>query len=68
MKTIRLLALSGLCISLLALGATNLGSITESGVSATNAAGVLYPATVTKGAALFQVGSGTYRFSAPVRF
>ncbi len=50
------------------LGATNLGSITESGVSATNAPGVLYPVTVTNGAALFQVGSGTYRFSAPVRF
>jgi alpha-L-rhamnosidase len=50
------------------LGATNLGSIIESGGQATNAPGQLHPATVTNGAALFQVGSGAYQFKAPIRF
>jgi alpha-L-rhamnosidase len=48
--------------SVFILGATNLANITESGLVATNAVGVLYPAVITNGAALFQVGSGIYCF------
>jgi alpha-L-rhamnosidase len=50
--------------SVFLLGATNLASITESGLAATNAAGLLCTPVVTNGAALFQVGSGAYLFNA----
>jgi alpha-L-rhamnosidase len=49
-------------------GATNLGTITESGSYATNASGLLTPPRVLNGAAVFQVGSGQYKFKAPIRF
>jgi alpha-L-rhamnosidase len=42
---------------------TNLAHITESGSAATTASGVISYAT-NNGAALFQIGSGTYSFSA----
>jgi len=54
--------------SIYVLGATNLGSVTESGSYATNATGLLAAPRVTNGAVLFQVGSGTYRFKVPVSF
>jgi len=43
-------------------GATNLASITENGLPATNAAGLIITPVVTNGAALFQIGSGSYNF------
>ena len=44
-------------------GATNLTGVTESGSAATNAVGLLAAPTVGNGAALFQLGSGSYRFN-----
>lgn len=44
-------------------GATNLASITESGVAATNTVGLLTTPTITNGTALFQIGSGSYTFN-----
>ena len=45
------------------LGATNLAGITESGSPATNTIGLLGTPVVSNGAALFQIGSGSYRFN-----
>jgi alpha-L-rhamnosidase len=50
--------------SVFLIGATNLASITESGSPATNAVGLLSTPVVTNGAALFQIGSGSYLFNA----
>jgi alpha-L-rhamnosidase len=50
--------------SVFLLGATNLANITESGGAATNAVGLLSTPVVTNGAALFQIGSGSYLFNA----
>jgi alpha-L-rhamnosidase len=50
--------------SVFLVGATNLASITEGGLAATNAVGLLSTPVVTDGAALFQIGSGSYLFNA----
>ena len=52
--------------SIYLLGATNLDTITESGNRAINTSGLLAVPKVTNGAALFEVGSGSYRFKARV--
>jgi alpha-L-rhamnosidase len=49
--------------SVFIVGATNLAEVTESGMPASNAVGVLALPTLTNGAALFQVGSGSYSFN-----
>jgi alpha-L-rhamnosidase len=48
-------------------GITNLATINEGTSHATNMPGLLAPPLVTNGASLFQVGSGSYQFRAPLR-
>jgi hypothetical protein len=50
--------------SVFLLGATNLANITERGLAATNAVGLLAPPVITNGAALFQI----VRFAVSVSF
>jgi hypothetical protein len=48
------------------IGATNLETVTEGGGPATNAVGLIATPVVTNGTAVFQLGSGRYKFKAPM--
>jgi alpha-L-rhamnosidase len=47
------------------LPSTNVATMTESGLAAINAPGVLGPPQMTNGATVFHLGSGSYRFMVP---